>query len=231
MSSTLDLNDAAYDNGAGQTVVDDVFTGAQTSGLGLNPSGMTVYNGNVYFNGFGADGQGLWELETNGFFTGGGDIAGPNFEGERVVLAASGFELTGISGANPGGIDPTDITALYDPGPTTIQITVGQLLTDLSLDQINPGTNNAPPGEAYAVVDTAFDIEVTDCGRDGRRRCDRRRGDSLQRTPRSCSTSPRPRRSKTRTTRILWSLCLPAIRCLIADTAADIQGMSLNSAE
>ena len=159
VSSTLDLNDAAYDNGAGQTVVDDVFTGAQTSGLGLNPSGMTVYNGNVYFNGFGADGQGLWELETNGFFTGGGDIAGPNFEGERVVLAASGFELTGISGANPGGIDPTDITALYDPGPTTIQITVGQLLTDLSLDQINPGTNNAPPGEAYAVVDTAFDIE------------------------------------------------------------------------
>ena len=43
--------------------------------------------------------------------------------------------------------------------PTDITISAGQLLMDLTLDEINPGSADPPPGDSYVVVDTAFDLE------------------------------------------------------------------------
>ena len=43
---------------------------------------------------------------------------------------------------------------------TDITLSAGQLLMDLTLDEINPGSVDPPPGDSYVVVDTAFDIEL-----------------------------------------------------------------------
>ena len=107
----------------------------------------------------------LWELVTN-------TPAEPfweqtfNASSSQVFLAASGLEFTGINGAYAGGFEPTDITALNITNPTAESITVGQLLVDETVDQIDPGSGDAPAGEGYIVTDTAFDIESLDALRD-----------------------------------------------------------------
>ena len=40
-----------------------------------------------------------------------------------------------------------------------ITLSVGQLLEDLTLNAIDPVSVNAPAGDSYVVIDTAFDIE------------------------------------------------------------------------
>ncbi len=46
------------------------------------------------------------------------------------------------------------------PLPSTdLTLSAGQLLEDLTLNQINPGSVNPPAGDSYVVVDTAFDLE------------------------------------------------------------------------
>ncbi len=82
-----------------------------------------------------------------------------NASSSQVFLAASGLEFTGINGAYAGGFEPTDITALNITNPTAESITVGQLLVDETVNQIDPGSGDAPAGEGYIVTDTAFDIE------------------------------------------------------------------------
>jgi ELWxxDGT repeat protein len=69
------------------------FTGISgANAAGLNPSDMTVFNGEVLFNGTDtADHAGLWV--TNG-------------------TAAGTHELTGISGANAAGLNPSDMRVL-----------------------------------------------------------------------------------------------------------------------
>ena len=68
------------------TGIHGVYNGAG----GLDPSDLTIFNGNLFFNGVDASGgKGLWE--TNG-------------------TAASTHELTGISGVNSGGINPSEMT-------------------------------------------------------------------------------------------------------------------------
>ena len=120
---------------------------------------MTVFDGNVYFSGVNAAGKTeLWELVTN-------TPAEPfweqtfNASSSQVFLAASGLEFTGINGAYAGGFEPTDITALNITNPTAKSITVGQLLVDETVNQIDPGSGDAPAGEGYIVTDTAFDIK------------------------------------------------------------------------
>ena len=139
----------------------DLFPDAEPNsvGSGFNPTGMTVFDGNVYFSGVNAAGKTeLWELVTN-------TPAEPfweqtfNASSSQVFLAASGLEFTGINGAYAGGFEPTDITALNITNPTAKSITVGQLLVDETVNQIDPGSGDAPAGEGYIVTDTAFDIE------------------------------------------------------------------------
>ncbi|MGH9208222.1 MAG: hypothetical protein ACRD1G_16980, partial [Acidimicrobiales bacterium] len=69
------------------------IAGALTAGIGLDPSNLTAYNGELLFSGDGANGQnGLWE--TDGTATG-------------------TKELTGIAGAQAGiGLEPSDLTVL-----------------------------------------------------------------------------------------------------------------------
>ncbi len=42
---------------------------------------------------------------------------------------------------------------------TDITLSVGQLFEYLTLDEMSPGSVNAPSGDSYVVIDTAFDIE------------------------------------------------------------------------
>jgi hypothetical protein len=148
----------------------DLFSAAPTSttGLGFNVSDLTTFDGNVYFSGLNAAGQQeLWELlpntgpeGTNPFFTPSqttATVGGLAVQG--AFLTAGGLELSGIAGASPSGLDPTNITGVYVPRPTAVAITVGQLLVDLAMDEIDPGSGDAPAGDAYAVTDTAFDLE------------------------------------------------------------------------
>ena len=70
------------------------IVGAPTAGQGLDPSYLTVFNGQVLFNGLDSGGQrGLWETD--------GTVAGTH-------------ELTGIAGASTTGIGlyPSDLTVL-----------------------------------------------------------------------------------------------------------------------
>ena len=78
--------------------------------------------------------------------------------------------------SNPGIINPftaTDATLMnvlgynFTDAPTSpiplnssdITLSTGQLLMDLTLDEMNPGSVDAPAGSSYVVIDTAFDIE------------------------------------------------------------------------
>ena len=64
--------------------------GGASDPAGLNPTNMTVYNGEVLFSGLDASGDmGLWV--SNG-------------------TAAGTHELTGITGADPSGLAPSDLT-------------------------------------------------------------------------------------------------------------------------
>ena len=67
------------------------------------------------------------------------------------VFVGSGLEFTGIYGAYAGGFEPTDITALNITNPTAELITVGQLLVDETVNQIDPEAAHAPAGEDYIV--------------------------------------------------------------------------------
>jgi autotransporter passenger strand-loop-strand repeat protein len=134
----------------------DVFQG----GTPVDPTDLVNFNGDVYFN---ASNQ-LWELvpygSIDGFFTVGVITAvAQNSDLEGTFESAYGFELTGIAGANANGLDPTDITAVDVARPTAVIITAAQLLTDLAMNAADPGSADAPSGEAYAVSDTAADLE------------------------------------------------------------------------
>ena len=71
------------------------IAGAQTSGVGLDPTDFTVYNGEALFSGYDASGKlGLWV--TNG-------------------TAAGTHELTSVAGAAATGFAPSDLTAIGGP--------------------------------------------------------------------------------------------------------------------
>ena len=73
------------------------IAGAQTKGSGLDPSNITVYNGEALFSGYDAGGKlALWE--TNG-------------------TAAGTHELTGIVGASTANFAPSDLIAIAIAGP------------------------------------------------------------------------------------------------------------------
>ena len=46
------------------------------------------------------------------------------------------------------------------PLPSTdIEITAGQMLVDLVMNQIDPGSANPPAGDSYVVVDNLLDVQ------------------------------------------------------------------------
>jgi T5SS/PEP-CTERM-associated repeat protein/autotransporter passenger strand-loop-strand repeat protein len=144
----------------------DLFPDAEPSsvGSGFNPTDMTVFDGNVYFGGVNAAGETeLWELLPNNpeepFWEQTFDGRTPSITDTQTFLVASGLELTGIAGADPTGIDPSNIIALNIASPIAVAATVAELLEDEALNQTDPGSGNAPAGEGYVVVDTASDIE------------------------------------------------------------------------
>ena len=111
------------------------------SANGINPTDITAFDGNAYFNGYDSAGdQGLFELQADsetGFIgvtlsssppLGSAPAAG----GGYAYIAADGLELTGISGASPDGINLNDLTALNIPAATDVAITVTQLLDNLN---------------------------------------------------------------------------------------------------
>src|SRR4051812_46199763 len=68
------------------------IVGARTSGFGLDPGGLTPFNGEVLFDGRDVAGNdGLWVTDGT---------------------AAGTHELTGIAGAFGGGVQPTQLTVL-----------------------------------------------------------------------------------------------------------------------
>ena len=77
-------------------------------------------------------------------------------------------------GAAPGVVDPitaSDVTLMnvlgYDVATPTeaptfanaVAVTAGQLLVDLTLDKINPGSADPPAGDYYEIIDSSIDIE------------------------------------------------------------------------
>jgi ELWxxDGT repeat protein len=92
--------------------------GANTSGSGLNPEDLTVFNNEVVFRGVDASGQiGLWV--TNG-------------------TAAGTHELTGISGAytGPGGMNANSLTAV------TLQLVQAMASSSPTGSALTPGPLN-----------------------------------------------------------------------------------------
>ena len=75
-----------------------------------------------------------------------GDIDNPITSNDITLMNVLGYNLA--TARLPGSFPATDVP-----------ITAGELLIDLSLNQINPGSANAPAGDSYVLVDTAFDIE------------------------------------------------------------------------
>ena len=136
------------------------------SANGINPTDITAFDGNAYFNGYDSAGdQGLFELQADsetGFIgvtlsssppLGSAPAAG----GGYAYIAADGLELTGISGASPDGINPNDLTALNIPAATDVAITVTQLLDNLN----DPAANPLPAregSEGYVLMDSAANI-------------------------------------------------------------------------
>ena len=66
---------------------------------------------------------------------------------------------TDVTLLNVLGYDLATPTLSQSLPPADVPITVGEFLTDVSLNEVVPGSSNAPAGEAYFIVDTAFDIE------------------------------------------------------------------------
>jgi FG-GAP-like repeat len=98
------------------------IAGAQASGVGLDPTGFTVYNGEALFTGYDSSGKlGLWV--TNG------TVAGTH-------------ELTGVAGAATTGLAPTGLTAVGGPvlkagagikyvaGAASVTLNAGLLISD-----------------------------------------------------------------------------------------------------
>ena len=163
---TIGANDLFVSNGfAPGTVINGVsvagtfdlapyITGANATGIGLNPQDLTVFDGNIYFNGVDSAGkQVLFELATNN-----GNFYGTNLAG-AVSLDVAGAPLSSIAGASVNGLNPTNLTALSVAAPTAVAVTVGGLLNDITLNQIDPTQGAAPAGSAYVISDTAIDIE------------------------------------------------------------------------
>jgi len=139
-------NPAGETDSVNQSLASEIV-GAATSGQGLNPSNLTAFDGNVYFNGTDAEGQqGLWELASS---DGAYIVYNPEAENSTFVTA-SGFELTGIANASPGGVDPQNMVGVYIPGGGT-DITFAELLDDL----VDPSANQGD----YVVVGNANEIQ------------------------------------------------------------------------
>ena len=92
------------------------------------------------------------------------------------VLPRPVIHTTSTMPASPGGtlnpITAPDVTLMnvlgYDlaspwitlPLPSTdIEITAGQMLVDLVMNQIDPGSANPPAGDSYVVVDNLLDVQ------------------------------------------------------------------------
>ena len=75
------------------------------------------------------------------------DIINPFTATDATLMNVLGYNFTSAP-ASPIPLASTDIT-----------LSMGQLLMDLTLNEINPGSVDPPPGDSYVVVDTAFDLE------------------------------------------------------------------------
>jgi hypothetical protein len=74
------------------------------------------------------------------------DIDNPITSNDITLLNVLGYDLA--TATPPQSLPATDLP-----------VTAGQLLADLSLNQINPGSTDVPRGDSYVLVDTAFGIE------------------------------------------------------------------------
>ena len=74
------------------------------------------------------------------------DIDNPITSNDITLMNVLGYDLA--TATPPRTLPATDLP-----------VTAGQLLVDLSLNQINPGSTKAPAGDSYVLVDTAFDVE------------------------------------------------------------------------
>jgi len=119
----------------------------------------------------GATNLGDWNNRQTGNSGDLGDWAGTTIGGSVVHTPDSYNDNTNPDVVNP--VTSSDVTlmnvlgyGLAAPAPspiplaaTDVTITAGQLLTDLTFDQINPESVNPPSGDTYVVIDNAFDIE------------------------------------------------------------------------
>ena len=76
-----------------------------------------------------------------------GDIVNPFTANDATLMNVLGYNFTSAP-VSPIVLSSGDIT-----------LSAGQLLEDLTLNQIDPGSVNAPAGDSYVVIDSAFDIE------------------------------------------------------------------------
>ena len=98
------------------------------------------------------------------------------------------------------GYNFTSAPASPIPLPSNdITLSAGQLLEDLTLDEINPGSADAPAGDSYVVIDTAFDLELIDRARDRAGHFDRRQRIHLRRP--DCTLAGQRRLPTTNSTR------------------------------
>ena len=145
----------------------DIFSGSASnfSSIGFDPTYLTVFDGNVYFNGYNTAGQReLWELQPNPqdgyaspFLSPGHPISTSTITATGLFLTAGGSEF---NYAPSFGLDPTDITALTVNRPISVIITVAQLLADIAANAANASDGYPPSGEGYVVEDTAANIET-----------------------------------------------------------------------
>jgi hypothetical protein len=74
-------------------------------------------------------------------------VINPFTANDATLMNVLGYNFTSAP-ASPIPLPSTDIT-----------LSAGQLLEYLTLDEINPGSMNAPAGDSYVVIDTAFALE------------------------------------------------------------------------
>ena len=75
------------------------------------------------------------------------DIINPFTANDATLMNVLGYNFTNAP-TSPIPLPSTDIT-----------LSAGQLLEDLTLNEMNPGSVNPPAGDSYVVIDTAFDLE------------------------------------------------------------------------
>lgn len=127
-----------------------------------NPSYFSINDGTTvlgYWNNYTAGDTGdLADWDQNGV-SGSGSYTADSYNDGSAGGYVNPITPQDITLMNVLGWNLAPATGTQPIAPTDIAITFGQLSEDLALNEITPGSADAPPGKNYLISDTPFDIE------------------------------------------------------------------------